>query len=76
MFELLALIGLVVVGVFLLKVTFGVLGFLFHLVFLPLKLLGAVLVTLLVLPFLVTFLPRKGSVTLPKCDLCTKNARR
>jgi len=57
MFELLALIVAVVIGVFFLKVFFAVLGLAFHIVLLPVKLLLGLVFVLLALPFLVLLLP-------------------
>jgi len=57
MFELFALIGLFVVGILMLKIFFGVLGLAFKLILVPFKLLGALVVCVLLLPFFVMFLP-------------------
>ena len=57
MFELLVLFALLVLGVLVLKVIFGVLGFAFHLLLLPLKLLFGVVAVIVALPFLILALP-------------------
>ena len=61
MFELLALIGLIVVGVLVLKLAFCILGAVFHLGFqillLPFKILGALVLAVLFLPLLILFAP-------------------
>jgi len=57
MFELLALIVAIVIGVFFLKVFFAVLGLAFHVLLFPVKLLVGLVVMLLALPFLVLLLP-------------------
>lgn len=57
MFELLALIFAVLIGVFVLKVLFATLGLAFHILFFPVKLILGLVVMLLALPFLVLLLP-------------------
>ena len=57
MFELLAFIGLIVVGMFVLKLVFGLFGLAVHLILLPIKLALALVVVVIALPFLVLLLP-------------------
>jgi hypothetical protein len=57
MIELLAFIGLIVVGVFLLKLFFGVLGLVFHILLFPIKLVLSLVVVLVALPFLILLIP-------------------
>lgn len=57
MLEILVIIGLLTVGVFALKLVFGILGLVFHLLLLPIKLVLGLLVFLLLLPFLILLLP-------------------
>ena len=57
MIELLILFGLFVAGIFVLKIVFGVLGILFHLVLIPIKIGLGLLVFLLLLPIFVLLLP-------------------
>ena len=57
MIELFAFIGLVVVGVLLLKLFFGMLGIVFHILLFPIKLALCLVLCVLVLPFMVLLLP-------------------
>lgn len=57
MLELLFLGFILLAGVFILKLVFGILGFAFHLVMLPIKLVVGLLFGLLLLPLLLLFLP-------------------
>jgi len=57
MFELLALIFVVIFGLFLLKLFFVGLGLVFHIILFPVKLLLGLVFMLLALPFLVLLLP-------------------
>ena len=57
MFELLALIGALVLGLFVLKIVFGILGFLFQIVLFPVKLVLGIVAALIVLPFLILLCP-------------------
>jgi hypothetical protein len=57
MFELLFLGFILLAGVFILKLVFGILGFAFHLVMLPIKLVVGLLLGLLLLPLMLLALP-------------------
>ena len=57
MLELLALIGLFVVGVLFLKIFFGVLGLAFHILLFPIKLVLGLVAVVIALPFLILFFP-------------------
>ena len=57
MFELLAFVGLIVVGVFVLKLIFGLFGLAIHLILLPIKLALGLVAVVIALPFLVLLLP-------------------
>jgi len=57
MLELLALIGLVVVGIFALKILFGILGVVFHVLLFPLRLLVGLVLFVVMLPFLILLFP-------------------
>ena len=57
MFELLFLGAFLFVGFLVLKLIFGILGFAFHLVLLPIKLLMGLVLGLLMLPLLLLSLP-------------------
>lgn len=57
MFELLALFGLFVLGILVLKVLFGILGLAFHLLLFPIKLALGLVAVVLALPFLILALP-------------------
>jgi hypothetical protein len=57
MLELLALLGLFVVGLFVLKIVFGVLGLVFHILLFPLRILLSLVLFVVMLPFLVLLLP-------------------
>ena len=57
MFEFLALIGLIVIGILVFKLVFGMLGLVFHILLWPLKLALGLVVMVVALPFLILFLP-------------------
>lgn len=57
MIELLAFIGFIVVGVVLLKLFFGVLGLVFHILLIPIKLALCLGLCVLALPFMLLLLP-------------------
>jgi len=57
MLELLVLIGLLAVGLLALKIVFGVLGLVFHLLLIPIKLVIGLIMFVVMLPFLILLLP-------------------